>query len=267
MDTSRHSRLAPVTFSLLVFGLTPCLLMRQGHAQETAVAVDASVTVEGRVANVFQSNDESLVQILVQKSALDNLANAARASYPAPGEYVYVHVSPNNSLLGRFTRRSAGDELPKPQSLIRAALKLDSAGQWAAEGRGWYEPASELGGQTTTAPGIGGVATLGLTTQRVKLGRETALKVVTVTPDSPAAAAGIEPGDTLVQVNGQALESEAQLEDVYRRSPRGVSLTVRDVRSGRDVEVDVNPAVDVPVARVPAMRGSWRDNQVGVLRR
>ncbi len=255
MDTSRRSRLAPVALSLLVFGLTPCFLMLQVHGQVTAVAVEASVTVEGRVANVFQSNDESLVQILVQKSELQSLVNAAQASYPAPGEYVYVHVSPNNSVLGRFGRRSAGDELPKSQSLIRAALKLDQSGQWAADGRGWFEPVSELGGQSTAAPGIGGAGTLGLTTQRVKLGRETALKVVSVTPNSPAAAAGIEPGDTLVQVNRQPLESEEQLEDVYRRSPRGISLTVRDVRSGRDVEVDVEPSgADAPVARTGAMR-------------
>ena len=259
MFTSCRLSLMPVAFSLSIFGLTPMFPTLSSHAQEVAVAVavDATVTVEGRVANIFQSDDESLVQIVVQKSELDSLNNAARASYPAPGTSVYVHVRPDNSLAGRFSRRSAGDELPRPGSLVSAALELDAAGQWAAAGRGWFEPISDLGRPSTANPTPGnlGGGTLGLATQRVKLGQGTALKVVTVTPNSPAAAAGIEPGDTLVQVNRQPLESEEQLENVFRRSSRGITLTVRDVRSGRDVEVDVNAAAaDVPIARKGGMR-------------
>ena len=71
------------------------------------------------------------------------------------------------------------------------------------------------------------------------MGRDTALKVVRVTPNSPAANAGIEPGDILVEANRVPLKSEAQLADAYRKSGGKFALTVRNVRSGRDVLVDV----------------------------
>jgi predicted metalloprotease with PDZ domain len=46
----------------------------------------------------------------------------------------------------------------------------------------------------------------------------------------------------LVEANRTKLESQQQLEEIYRRSPRGIALTVRDVRSGREVDVDVAPS-------------------------
>ena len=87
---------------------------------------------------------------------------------------------------------------------------------------------------------------LGLSTERVSLGRESALKVVSVTPNSPAANAGIEPGDILVKANGIALESDRQLAQSYRESGGQFALTVRDVRSGRDVLVNIESDAAVP---------------------
>jgi serine protease Do len=99
---------------------------------------------------------------------------------------------------------------------------------------------------------------LGVTTQRVKLGQETGLKVVSVIPGSPAEAAGVEPGDVLVAANRTPLENESQLGDLYARADRGFSLTVRDVRSGRDVDVDVETmrgglGADVPASGRPGV--------------
>jgi hypothetical protein len=258
MVTIRRSFLAPAACLPLVFSWNQFVLIQRGNAQVVAVAVEASVIVEGRVTNTFQSDDESLVQLLVLKAELAGIANAARASYPAPGEYVYVHLGTKNSPVSQFGRRVGSERLPNSQSIIRASLKMDASGQWSADGSDWFQSISQAENQSSVSrppAGRGGAVTLGLVTQRVKLGREMALKVVSVTPNSPAAAAGIEPGDTLVQVNRQPVESEEKLEEVFRGSVRGISLTVRDIRSGRDVEVDVQSAGrDALVPRTGEMR-------------
>ncbi len=201
-------------------------------AQDVAVAVDTSVIIVGRVAKVYQGEDESLVQVLVQTSEAPGTVQAM-GRYPAPGQYVYIHAASPRRGGGLFRRGSDGD-LPKSQDSIRATLTTDRAGQWVPQGDDWFEPASSERAPSTAAAG-----TLGLVTETVSLGRDRALKVVSVVRNSPAAAAGIEQGDVLVEANRTALESQQQLEDIYRRSPRGMALTVRDVRSGREVDVNV----------------------------
>lgn len=244
MVTSRYSKLLPALYALIAIGSSACVMVTPSHAQVVAVAVEASVTVEGRVAYVFQADQEYLVQILVQKSELADLASAAMASYPAPGEYVYVHVNAGRGSAGRFGRDNSGS-LPAAQTYIRASLSKDKSAQWTAAGTDWFQTVSDQPA-INPSPANRSAVTLGLVTQPVSLGRETALKVVSVTPNSPAAAAGIEPGDVLVRANRESLESEGQLEDLFRRSPRGITLTIRDVRSGRDVDVDVEPASASP---------------------
>ncbi len=258
MVTLRRSVLVPVALTLSVFGVTQVSHVNRVEAQVVAVAVDAAVIVEGRVTNVFQSDNDALVQILVQKSELPGFANAARASYPAPGEYVYVHVTPDNAAVDRFGRRVAGNGMPAVQSNVRATLAMDQSGQWAADGRDWYQAASgNTIGSTAQVPINQSAGTLGVVTQRVVSGREIALKVVSVTPGSPAATAGIEQGDVLVRANREPLESGEKLEELFRDSPRGISLTVRDVRSGRDVEVDALKTADSPAA-TPRSSSSMR---------
>jgi S1-C subfamily serine protease len=61
------------------------------------------------------------------------------------------------------------------------------------------EPAAEGGGDT---PASGG-----------------ALVVTKVEPDGPAARAGIEPRDVILQVNGQPVRSEAELLRALERQP------------------------------------------------
>ncbi len=236
--------------ALPVCGVVPTSPFSQGlfcqlaAAQDLAVAVDNAVTIEGRVAKVYQGEDESLVQVLVQMSqAADSVEPMGR--YPAPGQYVYIHA-PSTQRGGGLFRRGSGGNLPKSQDVIRVALKLDRAGQWVPQGEDWFEPAGER------SPSAGG-GSLGLVTEVISLGRDRALKVVRVTRNGPAAAAGIEPGDVLVEANRTRLESQQQLEEIYQRSPRGMALTVRDVRSGREVDVNVEPAgsTAAPADRAP----------------
>lgn len=223
-------------------------------AQEVAVSLETSVAVEGRVANLFESGSEFLVQLLVQKSELSRIDRAGYAPYPAPGQYVYVHILPDNSLRGRFDRQTGDASLPRVQSLIRANLKLDRSGQWSPDGKDWFENVDAVvvgsvrqDGEPTTPGGV----ELGIVTERIALGRTSGLKVTTVEPESPAGRAGIEPGDVIVQANRQAVESPQQLQELYRGAKGDFSLTVRDVRSGRDVLVPVATAGDRPIVVEP----------------
>jgi hypothetical protein len=232
----------------LFLQVTPVSLCR---AQDVAVALETSVAVEGRVANLYESGSESLVQVLVQKSELGRIDQAGYAPYPAPGQYVYIHVRPDDTLRGRFRRPSGGEALPRAQSLVRAKLKLDLSGQWAPDGQDWFEniDAVHVGSIPRSSVGTtpGGAVELGVTTERISLGRVTGLRVTRVDPGSPAGDAGIEPGDVIVQANREPVESQQQLLELYRRAGGEFSLTVRDVRSGRDVLVPVAAAGDRPL--------------------
>jgi S1-C subfamily serine protease len=75
--------------------------------------------------------------------------------------------------------------------------------------------------------------------QRGADGREQALLIVGITPDSPAAAAGILIGDVLLKFDGHAIESPEELLDLLLgdRVGRGVPITV--LRGGNLVELTV----------------------------
>ncbi len=80
---------------------------------------------------------------------------------------------------------------------------------------------------------------LGISAEQVRVGFRTALKVLRVEPGTPAAEAGLEPGDLIVGANGAAITSPAQLGAALRKSGGTVTLTIRDVNTGKDVPVEV----------------------------
>jgi S1-C subfamily serine protease len=89
---------------------------------------------------------------------------------------------------------------------------------------------------------------LGIAAEPVAIGQRTALKVTRVEPDSPAAKAGLEVGDVLVKANDAALTGVEQLAAALRKSGPKLTLTVRDVRTGREVpvEIELGGAIAVP---------------------
>lgn len=210
-------------------------LTRDAAAQRASSTPVSDLVVHGRVEKVYQSGDEALVQILVQRSEAPQLVSDGSIRYPAPGEFVYVHSEDS----GRFRQQVA---TPRPGTELRAFLSAGKSGQWEAAGSQWYResPSGAEGGSargsTSDAEG-----NLGVTTERVPLGRTTALKVINVRPNSAAANAGVEPGDIVVEANRKPVGSQRELDDAFRNSRDQFSLTVRDVRSSRDVLVKVEP--------------------------
>lgn len=236
MFTIRHFGIS-CSFLVLV-----CLTFQGLVIQHTVCGQDASTTrasalvVDGLVERVFQADDHFLVQLLVQRSEAARIDLTVAARYPAPGEYVYIHVPPNQTAPGRIVSRSKEPGNPMPQMLIRAFLEAGPAGQWEADGQDWFQ--ENPVGRAAMAD-RDRFPSLGIVSQRVTQGGDALLKVVQVTPESPAAKAGIETGDLLVEANREPLRSQQQLDEAYRISRGKFSLTVRDVRSGRDVLVDV----------------------------
>jgi len=86
--------------------------------------------------------------------------------------------------------------------------------------------------------GIAGQPVLVPESQRAG-GRESALLVVSVTPASPAANAGLLVGDILVDLDGQPIETPEDLLDLLQGDRVGRQLTVRLLRGGASTQVPV----------------------------
>ena len=75
-----------------------------------------------------------------------------------------------------------------------------------------------------------------------QLGRTSAIEVVEVVEGSPAQSAGLRPEDLIVEVDGTAVEQVNDLQRLMAGELIGQAATMRVVRGGKPVSVDVVPA-------------------------
>jgi serine protease Do len=64
--------------------------------------------------------------------------------------------------------------------------------------------------------------------------------VATVSPDSPAATAGIQPSDVILSFDGQAIENMRSLPRAVAATPIGKSVAVQVLRKGQTMDVNVS---------------------------
>jgi S1-C subfamily serine protease len=102
---------------------------------------------------------------------------------------------------------------------------------------------------------------LGLAAEPVTISQRTAMKITRVEPNSPAAKAGLEVNDVIVEANGQAVTGTEQLSSAVRKSGSTLTLTVRDSRTGRNTPVEV--ALGATKAELP-LPGGPLDNDPGM---
>lgn len=104
--------------------------------------------------------------------------------------------------------------------------------------------------------------------QRAKLPRLEGVYVVSVEPHSPAAKAGLEPHDIIVEYNGHSVEGLLQFERLVRETPPGRLATMRVVRKGRmhDLSARVSSRSRMLESRMQVLRGKMRNLQPLLLR-
>ena len=81
---------------------------------------------------------------------------------------------------------------------------------------------------------------LGAVTELVFYDVNPAVKVTEVEPNSPAARAGIEPGDIIIEANGTPVLHPKTLDELVRKSAAVLKLQVVDPRTNKKTPVDVN---------------------------
>jgi serine protease Do len=82
----------------------------------------------------------------------------------------------------------------------------------------------------------------------LKLNENRGAEVTSVTPDSPAAKAGIKEGDVVLEFNGQPVEGQEQLARLVRETPAGRQVKIQVWRNG---------AGQTLTATVEARRGTF----------
>lgn len=93
----------------------------------------------------------------------------------------------------------------------------------------------------TLAHGQVGISLVPVAKSGVKTTAKEGLYVVDVTPSSPAAAAGVLPGDIVTAAGGRKLLSEADFGNVMTSSA-GSPVVLRIVRGAGQLELTVTPA-------------------------
>jgi serine protease Do len=95
--------------------------------------------------------------------------------------------------------------------------------------------------QTLRVFGDGGVR-IGVSIRDVEPGAAVGgAEVEQVQDDSPAAKAGVQKGDVITQFDGERVRSARQLSRIVGETPAGRSVTVRLMRAGRQVDLQVTP--------------------------
>ncbi len=90
--------------------------------------------------------------------------------------------------------------------------------------------------------------------------RITPAEISMIMPDSPAEAAGIVPGDTVLRIDGAAIERFEDLQNIVRENA-GVPLAIVILRDGAEIELTVTPEL---VEQTDRFGNIHRLGQIGV---
>jgi len=233
-----------------------------GQQQSTSEKAEAPLVVDGVVRQVFRGakpgRNDYLVQIEVARCEGRKTSPVeSHAAFPAPGDSVYVHVSPRQDATGRALSgdKTAGAEtgLPDESARIRAYLAPRTQGGWQGATPDWFEPLQTVS-VTASEPGHSGpadsksgrpmVSSLGMTTEALQVEGRLALRVTSVERNGAAQTAGLEAGDVIIGAEGAALKTADSLEELARKG-EPFSLIVVDVNTGRGAQIEVTPQTRV----------------------
>jgi len=231
---------------------------------------DAPVVVDGIVREVYksprQTNTDYVVQIEVQGAQLGKAPQERlRLGIPVPGDDVYVHVFQPREGAPRNAAAGGHRAIPTEGSTIRAYLYPRAQGGWGGAYPDWFdannniraaaeevEPAAaEVAANAPNAGAGAGMtveglpkffALLGIEGQLVNAGGKLALQATDVVANSPAALAGVEPKDVILEVNGTPLNDVNKLIESIQKGGEILKLGVLDSRTGKVLPVELNLA-------------------------
>jgi S1-C subfamily serine protease len=75
----------------------------------------------------------------------------------------------------------------------------------------------------------------------IKVTQDTGVLIVRVANNSPAKAAGLQPGDIIQKVGGKSVKSTAEVQQQVEASTVGASLDVEVTRQGKTQRLRVRP--------------------------
>ncbi len=247
---------------------------------------DAPVVVDGIVREVYrsprQTNTDYVVQIEVQGTQLGKAPQERlRLDVPAPGDDVYVHVFQRREDAPKVPSAGGHRAIPSEGTPVRAYLYPRSQGGWGGAYPDWFEVNNNLraaaeevepAAAEAVAAGPGAApamtleglpkffALLGIEGQLVNAGGRVALQAADVVANSPAALAGVEPKDVILEVNGTPLNDLNKLVESIQRGGEILKLGVLDSRTGKVLPVELNlaraavpPQGRAPLENIPSL--------------
>ena len=173
------------------------------------------ISAKGRPMNVAQGR----FQQVLQTDAAINPGNSGGPLLNIRGEVVGINTA---ILSGGRTPANLGIGFAVPINMVRELLPQLREGR-VTRGRM---------GVTISAVRSEAVEAFGLTDRRGAV-------VSTVLPDGPAAKAGVEPGDVIVEYNGQPVETTDDLVQRVIRTRPGDAVPVRIIRDRESMTIDV----------------------------
>jgi serine protease Do len=119
---------------------------------------------------------------------------------------------------------------------------------------------------------FGGGSRIGITIQDIEAAEPGSVKGTTsgvvvedVAPDGPAAKAGIQKGDIVVEFDGERVRSARQLTRLVQETPSGRSVAAVVLRNGQRTNLTVTPSADrFDIGRLKDLRGLARDFHYGM---
>ncbi|MBF5044165.1 PDZ domain-containing protein [Aggregicoccus sp. 17bor-14] len=212
---------------------------------EWVVAIGNPFGLDHSVAHGMVSAKERILGVgifddFIQTDALINPGNSGGPLFNMRGEVVGVNTA--------IISQGQGIGFAVPINLVKELLpNLRENGRAV---RGWLGVSLK---NEPSAPGAEGLADTGVA------------EVETVFRDSPAARAGIRPGDRLVGVNGKATGDYQQLKRRVKLMAPGTEATFT-LKRGREVR-EVRVTIGVPPAQEPleALQGPGNLDRVGLV--
>jgi len=148
------------------------------------------------------------------------------------------------------------------REMTENGMKSEELANLATEARNSAQQAKQLFGQSVLLDADEGTGWLGLemteiTAEKAKelnLNPVRGVQVTEILPDGPAAKAGLQTNDVIVQYDGHDVEGTVQFRRLVRETPPGRSVPITVLRAGREQKMTIQVG-----NRTKSLQSEWRE--------